>query len=82
LSARMIAAGLPPDTPACAVFDATRPTERTVASTIAGLPTALQAAAHKGPCLVMIGVVFAPVLLDTDVAVADTTEAPQLEPAI
>ena len=61
LSARLIAHGLPPETPASAVFDVTRAREETIASTIADLPGALQrraATGPTGPCLVLIGQVL------------------------
>lgn len=55
LSARLIAAGLPPSTPAIAMIDATRSTEHTVRGTLENLPSRLAVAAEDGPCLVLIG---------------------------
>lgn len=55
LSARLIAAGLPPSTPAIAMIDATRSTERTVRGTLENLPSRLAIAGEDGPCLVLIG---------------------------
>jgi len=55
LSARVIAAGLPPDTPAFAMVDLTRESECVIAATIANLPAKLAATAISGPCLVMFG---------------------------
>ena len=52
LSARLIAHGLPPETPASALFDVTRANENIIASTIAKLPEALErraAAARPAP---------------------------------
>ena len=58
LSAKLLAAGLPPSTPAFALMDVTRATERIVASTILDIPAALVAAKATGPCLVLIGTVL------------------------
>jgi len=55
LSARAIAAGLPPSTPAVAVFEATRAGERVVWATVATIASAVGDAAEDGPCLVVIG---------------------------
>lgn len=61
LSDRLIAGGLPGTTPAVAVFDAARDTEGRIVATVAGLPEALERSALSGPCLVLIGQVFADV---------------------
>jgi uroporphyrin-III C-methyltransferase / precorrin-2 dehydrogenase / sirohydrochlorin ferrochelatase len=55
LSARAIAAGLPPGTPAVAVVAATQPGEIHLAGTIATLPGLVAEIAASGPMLVMIG---------------------------
>ncbi len=76
LAARAIAAGLPPETPALAIVDATRPTQRVIAATIATLADAI-ADAPDGPMLVMIGNQMreaAPVAIRVD-------EAPQAQRA-
>ena len=52
--------GLSAETPAVAMFNATRPDEAVIAATIAELPAQLQAAAIAGPVVVMIGRVFEP----------------------
>ena len=52
---KLIAAGLPSDTPAYAMMDVTRAAERIVASTIRDLPEALAHHGVSGPCLVLIG---------------------------
>jgi uroporphyrin-III C-methyltransferase / precorrin-2 dehydrogenase / sirohydrochlorin ferrochelatase len=58
LTARAIAAGLPPDTPAVAVVAATRPDETVVAGTVADIAVKLGQAPVTGPALVLIGRVF------------------------
>ena len=58
LSAKAMAAGLDPATPAIALFSATRPQERQVPATVATLQGALEAAVAdgaSGPCLVLFG---------------------------
>ncbi len=55
LSERVMSAGLPPDTPAFAMIDLTRASERVIAATIMTLPKKLAAAGVSGPCLVMFG---------------------------
>jgi uroporphyrin-III C-methyltransferase/precorrin-2 dehydrogenase/sirohydrochlorin ferrochelatase len=55
LLARAIEGGLPPETPALAVFSATRPDEEVVRGTAATLADTVAANGHDGPCLVMIG---------------------------
>jgi uroporphyrin-III C-methyltransferase / precorrin-2 dehydrogenase / sirohydrochlorin ferrochelatase len=59
LSARAIAAGLPPGTPAVAVIAATQPGETRVAGTIATLPGLVAGTPASGPMLVMIGAAMA-----------------------
>ncbi len=58
LVSRLLAAGAPADRPACAVFNATRPTERVVAGTLATLVSLVERASERGPCLVLIGSVL------------------------
>jgi len=55
LSARAIAQGLDPATPAVAVANATRPDEAIVAATIGDIADRVDAAAPDGPLLVMLG---------------------------
>ena len=62
LSARAIAQGLDPETPAVAVANATRPDETVVASTIADIAERIATDAPDGPLLVMIGKVLAEVV--------------------
>jgi uroporphyrin-III C-methyltransferase/precorrin-2 dehydrogenase/sirohydrochlorin ferrochelatase len=64
LSARAVAEGLDPATPAVAVARATREDEVRVVSTIADLPGRLAAAVLPGPVVVMIGRAFAGVAAD------------------
>ena len=59
LVARLLAAGAPPDRPACAVFNATRPAERVVAGTLTTLAGLVERSGVHGPCLVLIGSVLA-----------------------
>lgn len=54
-SRSMIAAGLDPHTPACAISAATTPRQETTFAPIADLPAALLRAGHSGPVLIMIG---------------------------
>jgi uroporphyrin-III C-methyltransferase/precorrin-2 dehydrogenase/sirohydrochlorin ferrochelatase len=61
LSARAIAEGLNPSTPAVAIANATRPDETIVAGTIADIADRIEADAPDGPVLVMIGKVLAEV---------------------
>jgi uroporphyrin-III C-methyltransferase/precorrin-2 dehydrogenase/sirohydrochlorin ferrochelatase len=58
LTARAIAHGLAPDTPAVAVASATRPDETIVTGTVADLSGKLAAVPLPGPMLVFIGRVF------------------------
>jgi uroporphyrin-III C-methyltransferase/precorrin-2 dehydrogenase/sirohydrochlorin ferrochelatase len=55
LSDAVLRHGLPPDIPALAVFNATRPDERVIEATIATLPDELAKAAIKGPVIVIFG---------------------------
>ena len=55
LSDAVLRHGLPPDIPALAVFNATRPDERVIEATIATLPDELTKAAIKGPVIVIFG---------------------------
>jgi uroporphyrin-III C-methyltransferase/precorrin-2 dehydrogenase/sirohydrochlorin ferrochelatase len=66
LSARAIARGLDPATPAVAVANATRPDEAMVSGTISDIADQIDAAGLNGPTLVMIGTVFADAAVATD----------------
>ena len=55
LSARAIAEGLDPQTPALAIARATRPDQQAIAATIAELPARLAKANLPGPLIVLIG---------------------------
>ncbi len=59
LVAKLIAAGAGPLRPVCAVFNASRPGSVAVRSTLAGIVAAIEAGAHDGPCLLIIGEVTA-----------------------
>lgn len=59
LAARLLAAGMPPDTPAVAVENASLPGERRLFGTLAGIGRMVAAAAGDGPTLVLIGEVVA-----------------------
>jgi siroheme synthase len=52
---RLIAAGLPRDTPGLAVENASLPNERYVRACVSDLPGRLAAAQFRGPTLVLIG---------------------------
>lgn len=71
VSARLIEAGLPPDTPAAAVENASRPDERRLFATLATLPTLLAEQGLTGPTLVLIGRVVA----EASVAAASLRQA-------
>ncbi len=60
LAAHFIEAGLPPETPAIAVENASLPEQRDFHGTIASLPTLVSAAAPSGPVLVLIGAALGP----------------------
>jgi siroheme synthase len=56
---RLIAAGLPPTTPAAAVQNASRADERRLFGSLGELPSLLLAEGFDGPTLVLIGAVVA-----------------------
>jgi uroporphyrin-III C-methyltransferase/precorrin-2 dehydrogenase/sirohydrochlorin ferrochelatase len=62
LVARLLDHGMDPATPAVLVERASRPDERRIAAGIADMPARVHAARPDGPCLLMIGRVFAPAL--------------------
>ena len=55
---RLHHAGVEPDRPACAVFNATRPDETVVEGTVATLAGLIAHAGTRGPCMVLIGSVL------------------------
>ena len=55
LSARLLAEGLAPSTPAVLVERATWEDERRIRGTIADLPARVAEAGPTGPCLILIG---------------------------
>lgn len=55
LCARLIAEGLPPDLPAALIENGTRPAQRILRATLATLPAKVEAAALRGPALLVIG---------------------------
>jgi uroporphyrin-III C-methyltransferase len=59
LAARLLAAGMAPDTPAIAVENATLDNERRTPGTLGGIADAVAAAGLSGPTLVLIGAVVA-----------------------
>ena len=59
ISQRLMAAGLPGDTPALAINNGTTPRERRVRDTLAALPAAARAARFDGPVLFIVGKVAA-----------------------
>ena len=68
LAARLLAAGMAPDTPAIAVENATLPNERRMPGTLAGIASAVAAAGLDGPTLVLIGAVVAMASSDMEAA--------------
>lgn len=72
---RLLAAGLPPDTPAFATLNVSRDSELILRSSISQLPQALSAAQATGPCLVLIGEALRPAMSET-VCAAGLSEAP------
>ena len=73
---KLLAHGLPPATPCVLVERATCPDERRLRGTIATMPELARAADPTGPCLLLVGVVFA----DRDApASAIVAAPPQLE---
>jgi uroporphyrin-III C-methyltransferase / precorrin-2 dehydrogenase / sirohydrochlorin ferrochelatase len=73
LTARAMAKGLDPKTPAVAVARATRPDEAIIAGTIADITERVAAAARHGPLIVLIGRVLAdtPTAVEPELAAAD-----------
>lgn len=59
LSSRLVANGLDPATPAVLVERATCPDERSIAGTIGDLPAKVAADEPSGPCVILIGEIFA-----------------------
>jgi uroporphyrin-III C-methyltransferase len=55
IAARMVAAGYPPDTPACAIQNGTREDRREVVSRLADLPDAIARAGVGSPAVLVIG---------------------------
>ena len=75
--ARLLAAGLAPDTPAAALQDGTLPTARAVYAPLSELPEAVAAAALGSPALVVVGdVVGVAAELGVPAAVAGLAAAP------
>jgi uroporphyrin-III C-methyltransferase / precorrin-2 dehydrogenase / sirohydrochlorin ferrochelatase len=73
-SIQAIAAGLPAETPAVAVIEATRSTQSVVRGTLATLPGLLADTSAEGPAVVLLGAAFAELedVVVGDVAVGDT----------
>lgn len=55
ITARLLAAGMPPFTPAAAIQDGTLPTQRQILSTLGGLPGAVRRGGIESPALIVIG---------------------------
>jgi len=58
LMARLLQAGVEPDRPVCAVFNATRPDETRVAGTVGTIGARLDGARATGPCVLIVGAVL------------------------
>jgi uroporphyrin-III C-methyltransferase/precorrin-2 dehydrogenase/sirohydrochlorin ferrochelatase/uroporphyrin-III C-methyltransferase len=69
ISDNLIAAGLPPDTPAAAIENGTTARQRRALTTLAGLPDAVAAAGLKPPTLLVVGrvVVLAGALMPSSI---------------
>jgi uroporphyrin-III C-methyltransferase/precorrin-2 dehydrogenase/sirohydrochlorin ferrochelatase len=71
-----LAAGLNPDTPAGAVFSATRQNSRRIIATIATLPDLLEGIDEDGPVVVMIGSVLSEVeMASAEIPIVTQTDA-------
>jgi uroporphyrinogen III methyltransferase/synthase len=57
ISAQLLAAGMPPETPAAAIRQGTLAEQRTVSTTLGGLADAAEAAGLNAPAIVVIGAV-------------------------
>jgi uroporphyrin-III C-methyltransferase/precorrin-2 dehydrogenase/sirohydrochlorin ferrochelatase len=57
---RLLAAGVEPDRPACAMFNATRPSERAVSGSVGSIAGLIDAARIAGPCVLIVGSVLRP----------------------
>lgn len=55
LSGRLLMHGINPDTPVTIMEDVSRPTQKTICTTIAELPKAATDAGHDGPVIIMLG---------------------------
>lgn len=66
--ARLIAGGLPPDTPAAAIASGTLPGQRHVKGTLRDLPGRVAAAGLASPAIIVVGEVAALANADTDTA--------------
>jgi uroporphyrin-III C-methyltransferase/precorrin-2 dehydrogenase/sirohydrochlorin ferrochelatase len=58
LIARLLRAGVEPDQPVCAVFNATRPDERRVVGTVGTIAALLDGLPIEGPCVLIMGKVL------------------------
>ncbi|HEX5959609.1 MAG TPA: uroporphyrinogen-III C-methyltransferase, partial [Hyphomicrobiaceae bacterium] len=57
---RLRQAGVEPERPVCAVFNATRPDERTVVGSVGSIVGRLDGLGITGPCVLLVGSVLAP----------------------
>jgi uroporphyrin-III C-methyltransferase/precorrin-2 dehydrogenase/sirohydrochlorin ferrochelatase len=55
---RLLGAGVEPGRPACAVFNATRPEQRTIAGTVGTIAGPVAGLRIEGPCLLLVGSVL------------------------
>ena len=78
-STAAIAHGLDPATPAVAVVRATRPDERKIVSTIAGLGPRLDHEEVTGPVIVLVGRVFMELLEAGTITAADSRARPRTQ---
>src|SRR5262249_26986145 len=57
---RLRGAGIDPERPACAVFNATRRDEQAIMGTLAHMPGLVEASGANGPCILLVGNVLLP----------------------
>jgi uroporphyrin-III C-methyltransferase / precorrin-2 dehydrogenase / sirohydrochlorin ferrochelatase len=58
LTTRLLAAGMEVSRPIAAVFNATRPDQRTIVATVATIAARVEAEEPSGPCVLLIGEVL------------------------
>jgi uroporphyrin-III C-methyltransferase/precorrin-2 dehydrogenase/sirohydrochlorin ferrochelatase len=80
LIGRLLCAGVEPDRPVCAVFNATCPDERCVSGTVGSITAILDGLAIEGPCVLIVGNVLQRRRVGVRPSGSDTIPQPALEP--